>query len=110
MNWSRIDSEEALSEMINKSFDAPQVLFKHSSRCSISSLALNKMQIVSKNIDLYILDIIAHRDISNTVAQRFNVIHQSPQLLMIHHGKCIYNTSHLGISASVVERQFGLLQ
>ena len=110
MNWSRIDSEETLSKMINKSLDAPQVLFKHSSRCSISSLALSKMQNGLKNIDLYILDIIAHRDISNTVAQRFNVIHQSPQLLIIHHGKCMYNTSHLGISASVVERQFGLLK
>lgn len=111
MNWNKLDSFETLSEIIRKSFHSPIVLFKHSTRCSISSLALNRMSSRLKNdIEIYILDIIEHRDMSNKVAQQLNVIHQSPQLIIIHQGKCIYNASHYEISASVLEKKLDLLK
>ena len=109
MNWNRLDTIEALDELIKKSFNAPIVLFKHSTRCSISSMALNRMSSGIEDLDFNLLDIIAYRDISNEVATRFNINHQSPQVLIIHQGKCIFNTSHLGISSSVVKKQLALL-
>ena len=110
MNWKKLDSKEVFSEMVNNSFDSPQVLFKHSPRCSISMFALSRMQTEAHNIDYYLLDVIAHRDISNEAAQQFNIIHESPQLLLIHKGACIFKASHLSISDTKVERQLALLK
>ena len=110
MNWNRLETIEALDELIIKSYNAPIVLFKHSTRCSISSMALNRMSSGIEDMDFSLLDIIAYRDISNEVATRFNLIHQSPQVLIIHQGKCIFNTSHLGISSSVVEKQLAFVK
>lgn len=105
MNWNRLETIEGLNDIISKSFNAPQVLFKHSTRCSISSMALSRISIGIKEIDFYLLDIIAYRNISSEVSERFNIIHQSPQVFIIHQGKCTYNTSHLGISSSDLEKQ-----
>ena len=110
MKCYKLDSLETLSEIIKESFDSPIVLFKHSTRCSISSLVLGKITSQLKNVDMFILDIIAHRDISDKVAQQLNVIHQSPQLFIIYQGKCYYNTSHFGIKAAVVQKQLAILK
>ena len=109
MNWHKLESLSDLEELTRDSYDTPKVLFKHSTRCSISSMALSRMQPDIKSIDFYLLDIIANRELSNQVAHRFNVLHQSPQLLIIFKGESRYDTSHLGISSTVVDRQIGLL-
>ncbi len=110
MNWNKLDTIEALNEIISKSFNAPLVIFKHSARCSISSMALSRMASGIENTDFYLIDIIAHRNISNKVSERFNIIHHSPQVFIIHRGKCIYTTSHLGISSSDLEKQIALIE
>lgn len=73
-------------------------------------MALSRMASGIEHTDFYLIDIIAHRDISNEVSQRFNIIHQSPQVFIIHKGKCIYDTSHLGISSSDLEKQIALIE
>ena len=85
--------EEQLKQLISKSGTKPQVIFKHSTRCSISAVAFQP-----GDIDFYYLDLLAHRPLSNQVAEVFNVHHESPQVLVIKNGKCIYDESHLGIS------------
>ena len=110
MNWNRLESKEGLDDIVIKSTNSPIVIFKHSTRCSISSIALNRLSSAKENNNYNLLDIIAYREISNEVASRFNVIHQSPQVLIIYHGKCIFNTSHLGISSSAVEKQLALVK
>lgn len=110
MNRIILDSREKLSELTSKSFSTPVVLFKHSTRCSISSMALNRMLSGLKKMDLYILDIISHRDLSNEIAERFHVAHQSPQLIILHSAKCIYDASHFGISPNTVEEQLDILE
>jgi bacillithiol system protein YtxJ len=110
MNWHKLESLADLEELTRSSFETPKVLFKHSTRCSISSMALSRMQPGVKDIDFYLLDIIANRELSNQVAHKFNVSHQSPQLLIVYKGESRYDTSHLGISSSVVDKQIGLLQ
>lgn len=109
MNGIMIETKEKLSELVSNSFKSPVVLFKHSTRCSISSMVLNRMRSGPKNIDVHVLDIIAHRDLSNEIAQHFDVMHQSPQLLIIHQGKSVFDISHMGISPNAVTKQLELL-
>ena len=76
-------------------------IFKHSTRCSISTVAKTRLSSFwdfNDELPIYYLDLITFRDISNFIAENFDVKHESPQLLIIKDGKCIYNASHLSIS------------
>ncbi|TNF08335.1 MAG: DUF2847 family protein, partial [Bacillota bacterium] len=53
---------------------------------------------------LYFLDLLNHRDVSNEIANRFQVVHQSPQLILIKNGVAVYNASHSEIQAEVLEK------
>jgi len=86
------------------------LIFKHSTRCSISSTALNRFERNWKNeyndkIKLFYLDLIANRTLSNQIAEHYKIEHESPQILLISEGKCIYHTSHLDISVGEVVKQ-----
>ncbi len=100
MDWINLQTEEQLSEIIDKSKDIPQVIFKHSTRCSVSSMAKNRLDKREKpqGLDFYYLDLIKFRGISNKIAADFKVTHQSPQVLIIKDGHSVYNESHSGIS------------
>lgn len=102
MNWIALENITQLDTIIELSKTVPCLLFKHSTRCSISSMALNRLESSWKNEDNkhltpYYLDLLQHREISNEIAQRFGVEHQSPQALIISNGKCIYDASHSDI-------------
>ncbi|WP_300570986.1 bacillithiol system redox-active protein YtxJ [Flavobacterium sp.] len=108
MNWSRLTSISQLDDIISLSNEKPIVIFKHSTRCIISRMALKQFE---KEFDLldkitpYFLDLLEHRDISNEIAQRFGVMHQSPQLLLIENGASSYNASHENISAITLKNK-----
>jgi len=81
------------------------IIFKHSNRCGISSTALYRIESFKEKYSslpyvFYFLDLVKHREISNDIAKRFEVEHQSPQILVIENGICIYNVSHLNIKPS----------
>lgn len=99
MEWKVLRDENELSEIVKKSETLPQVIFKHSTRCSISSVARNRLEKASapSGADFYYLDIISYRNISNKVAETFMVNHESPQVLVIKDGNCVYDESHMGI-------------
>ncbi|MCH5598362.1 bacillithiol system redox-active protein YtxJ [Niabella ginsengisoli] len=99
MNWITLDNEGQLAEIDEKSFKKPQLIFKHSTRCSISSVIKNRLYKgeLPDNIDFYYLDLIANRPVSNEIANRYGIEHESPQVLLIKDGKCIFNDSHNGI-------------
>lgn len=100
MDWKLLTDEAGIEEIIRKSADSSQVIFKHSIRCSISSVAKGRLERAEQpgNIDFYYLDLINYRNISNKVADVFGVEHESPQVLVIKDGKCIYDQSHMGIN------------
>jgi len=103
MNWNRLDSKETLDKIIEESNEKPVVIFKHSTSCSISAMALNRLErswndSEMSEVKAYYLDLISYRDISNAVAEKFGVMHQSPQILLIKNGACVYDDSHMGIS------------
>ena len=107
MNWNELKDEEQLLELIQKSQSTPQVIFKHSTRCSISAMAKGRLErsTAPGNIDFYFLDLIAHRNISNMVASKFQVSHESPQILLIKNGECVYDESHGYISMNEITEQ-----
>jgi len=109
MNWIQLTQTEQLQQIKQQSFTQPQVIFKHSTRCSISSMALNRLERAEQpdGIAFYFLDLIANRNISNAVAETFQVHHESPQILLIKNGECIYDESHSGINIDdIVQEAF----
>jgi len=102
MNWITLQSESQLEDILKNSTRRPQVIFKHSTRCSTSALVKNRLERASKSqdkdIEFYYLDLLSYRPISNKIAETFRVHHESPQVLIIRNGECIYDESHLGIS------------
>jgi bacillithiol system protein YtxJ len=102
INWNELTDLGQLNEIIAVSNKKPVAIFKHSTRCSVSRMALKQFENEfnsSDKVTPYFLDLIAHRDISNEIANRFGVTHQSPQLILIKEGKAIYNVSHSDIDA-----------
>lgn len=108
MLWHKLTDISQLQDIINLSKEqSPSgvtvLIFKHSTRCSISSMALNRLEskwIDDEKIPAYYLDLLNHRDISNEIAIVFSVEHASPQVLLIKNGVSVYNASHTNISAS----------
>jgi bacillithiol system protein YtxJ len=107
MDWKNLTSIDQLETITANSFNTPQVLFKHSTRCSISSMALNRLETSTPptGIDFYLLDLLQHRDISAAIADKFKVHHESPQVLVIMSGECTYDESHMGISMDEIAAQ-----
>jgi len=107
MNWKNLTDEQQLTEIREKSTERPQVIFKHSTRCSISSVAKSRLDKSPdpEGMDFYYLDLIRYRSISNKIAELFEVHHESPQILLIKNGECIYDESHLSISIDEVKQQ-----
>jgi bacillithiol system protein YtxJ len=110
MLWNKLTHIDQLKDIKNLTLEQSGkgltvLLFKHSTRCSISSMALNRLESKWTNpehIQAYYLDLLNHRDISNEIATMFQVEHASPQVLLIKNGVCIYHNSHSGISASEI--------
>lgn len=101
INWKQLNHPEHLNEISSLSAEVPCLIFKHSTRCSISTIAKHRLEnnwhFSDQDIQAYYLDLLAFRAISNEVAERFSVSHESPQVLLIHEGECIYDASHLDI-------------
>jgi len=100
MKWIPLESADQLGEI--KKHEGYSIIFKHSTRCSISMMARKRFEMdwdqMPDSIPLYFLDLIKHRDISGQIATDFHVHHESPQLLLIKEGECILDQSHGGIS------------
>jgi len=105
MNWNNILSLQDIQAIVTNSNHRPQVIYKHSTRCGISALVLARLKSGLPGVDYYLLDLIPYREISNYIAQTFHVTHQSPQVLIIIDGKCVFNTSHMNISSKVIEKK-----
>ncbi len=100
MNWITLNNISQLDEIKENSNQRPQVIFKHSTRCSISSMVLKRLERegAPDSMDFYFLDLIKFRDISNHVSEMFDVSHESPQVLLIKNSECVYDESHYAIS------------
>ncbi len=100
MNWIPLTQEAQLQTLVEKSKTVAQVIFKHSNRCGTSSMVLSRLERSAPppSVDFYFLDLINYRNISNTISEQFQVYHESPQVLLIRNGECVYAESHMGIT------------
>ena len=101
--WIGLNDLEQLHLIEKQSKTKLQVVFKHSTRCGVSRMVLNRFidgyDLSEDDVDLYFLDIINYRDVSNEVGYKFQVMHESPQLLVIKNGVVVAHGSHSGVSA-----------
>ena len=99
MQWSVLASEEQLIALLEKSFNNPQVIFKHSTRCSVSSMIKTRLEksAAPAHIDFHYLDLLAYRPLSNKIAETLHVYHESPQVLLLKNGECIFDESHIAV-------------
>jgi bacillithiol system protein YtxJ len=102
MDWNKLSEEKQLDEIIQASTDKPVLIFKHSTRCSISATALDRLERSWNPMEVnetkpYYLDLLQFRDLSGAVGHKLAVEHQSPQVLLIKNGKCVYHASHYDI-------------
>ena len=108
LNWKVLQTEEALEALTKTSEEKPVIIFKHSTSCSISAMAKNRLernwQVPADKADVYYLDLIAFRNVSNKIAEKFSVMHASPQVLVIKNGEAVYDNSHYGIEAGEIAK------
>ena len=107
MNWIELNDESQIANIKERSKLKPQVIFKHSTRCSISSVAKSRLERSTspQDVDFYFLDLIKYKNISGKIAEDFAVYHESPQVLLIKNGECVYDESHSGISMDEITEQ-----
>ena len=106
VNWIPLTNLAQLNDIENMSSVKPIVIFKHSTRCSISRFALKQFEReydLDETVDAFFLDLIEHRDVSNEIASKFGVYHESPQLILIKNGKAVYDVSHSEINAEALK-------
>jgi len=107
VNWISLTNILQLLEISERSFDKPVLIFKHSTRCSVSRMVLKQFESefdVLDEVTPYLLDLLEYRTVSDEIAARFEVVHQSPQLLLIKDGKVVYTASHESISIAGLHR------
>jgi len=107
LEWNQLTNLDQLDEIVSESSEIPVIIFKHSTRCGISKMALKGFEreyaIPSSEIKAYFLDLLNYREISTAIADKFGVYHESPQLLLIKDGQAVYHESHGGISAGALQ-------
>lgn len=104
--WHNLSDVNILNEIDELSSKQPVMIFKHSTRCSISVMAKGTLDrnwtFTDEELKPYYLDLLNYRNISNEIERRYSVTHASPQVLIIKNGKCINNTSHSNITVDFI--------
>jgi bacillithiol system protein YtxJ len=108
MNWTKLTNRDQLNALQDESKTRPVIIFKHSTRCSISQTVLNRLErhwsdLETPDVKPYFLDLLTYRDISNQIAKVFEVEHESPQIILVQNGKAVYHTSHFEIDYRAVK-------
>jgi bacillithiol system protein YtxJ len=112
LHWKTLTSNQDVDAIIARSKDIPCLIFKHSTRCSISSIAKMRLEddwgFAPEAVEPYYLDLITYKPVSQHIAEVFSVHHESPQVLLISDGECIYDASHLDISVEELQESLSI--
>jgi bacillithiol system protein YtxJ len=105
--WVKLTSTEQLDELIARSHEIPVLLFKHSTSCGISAMAINRFQSTWKADEQkcipVLLDLLAYRSVSNAVAEKTGVMHESPQAILLKNGEVKHVSTHGSIDAAEIQ-------
>ena len=108
VNWTPLTTVDELKEMNERSYNRPVLIFKHSTRCAISSMVINKFESAyqeNASFDSFYLDLITYREVSNQIASQYGVVHQSPQAILISKGAVVLEDSHNGINFEEIDQK-----
>ena len=108
LEWKHLVHSNQLQEILEQSENTPQLIFKYSSRCGLSDMMLRRMEEQWESeglngIEPLFLDILSYRSISNAIEHQFDVLHESPQILVVKQGECVYSASHTRINLEEVK-------
>lgn len=112
MNWNTLSTSKQIQHIVDLSHNKPQVIFKHSRTCPISSISKSRLDNSSNaldNADVYYLDLLTYRSVSNDVADKLGVHHESPQVIVLINGEVTYDESHLDISVEDIIEHFNFI-
>jgi bacillithiol system protein YtxJ len=105
-HWYPLREEAAWQALLAASEERPQLVFKHSTTCGISAHVQHQLLQTTSSLqavaDLHLLDLLAHRKLSNQIAAETGVPHQSPQVILLHKGKPLYSASHLSVRSDAI--------
>lgn len=102
-----LNSIQQLEEIIAESQNKKIAIFKHSTSCGISRMVHKNFKLDLQNMDLentevYFLDLLSYRNVSNAIAEKTGVKHESPQLIVLDKAKVIHHSSHSSINATAL--------
>ena len=104
--WQKLETVAQLDTIADRSKTKTQVIFKHSTRCGISKMVIRQFESAygfsADDVDLYYLDLLNYRDVSGAIGEKFQVLHQSPQLIVIKNGTAVHHASHHDINAEAI--------
>ncbi len=113
LQWHELTAREQLDDLKTVSATTPCFIFKHSTRCNISSIAKFRLEenwaFDASVVRPFYLDLLNHRDLSGQIAEDFQVFHESPQVLLIVGGECVYDASHLDITVDELQEALAQL-
>ena len=114
ISWKKLEAHDQIEQIRQLSFEKPCLIYKHSHRCNICSIALYRLEddwtFQPEEMETFFLDVIEYRPVSMEVANVFEVHHESPQVLLILNGECVYDASHLDISFQELNEQLQAAQ
>lgn len=106
LDWFKLTKVEQLDNLKQISNEKLVVIFKHSTRCGISRMVWNQFQASAdfpkEQVELFYLDLLIYREVSDAITQEFQVLHQSPQLILLQHEEVVHHASHSAIVPSSV--------
>ncbi len=113
MNWNTLNNSKQINKIVELSHIKPQIIFKHSRTCPISAISMSRLESGSsalEDADIYYLDLLSYRSVSNDVASMLGVHHESPQVIVLSDGEVSYDESHLDISVTDILDHFNYLK
>ena len=110
LNWILLERTAQIDDLVERSHSTPCLIFKHSTKCLISDVALGRLEkqwhFQTDQIIPYFLDAIAFRPISKYICETFEEHHETPQILLIENGECILEANNMDIHVSEIEEMF----
>jgi len=107
--WNEISGGEDLGTIFRNSEEKPQLIYKHSHRCSVCFMAKQELEDISDSIsdiaDLYMINVIHQRNLSNTIASELNIRHESPQVIILKDREILWKGSHWDVKGKDIMKR-----
>lgn len=108
--WEMISDPSQVDPIIEASKEKPQLIYKHSHRCSVCFAAKGALEQASDTVlqhaDMHFVNVVRSRDASNKIASELDIRHQSPQAILVDNGEVVWHGSHGSIDADAILEYF----